>query len=277
MIKRRKFKSLFIGQILISFLVILAVISFFWTPHNPEDINILKKLANPTIENWLGTDPYGRDIFSILMAGTSSTLFTAFIAVIIGTMIGTMLGISSCYSHEYISTTLSKINESVIAFPALLIALIITAIWNGGVHVIITAIAIYNIPIFYRLSRAQTLNLSSSAFIMASQALGQPTLYIIIKHVFPNVLPIIIIHMSSQIAFAILAESGFSYLGLGIQPPHPSWGRMLHDSQTFLFLKPQLAIYPGVMIFIAILAFNLLSDGLRDFLDPHMRKREKMK
>ena len=271
--QRRASASLFIGTTLVALLLAVVAISFVWTPYAATDLDIPNKLQLPSKAHWLGTDSLGRDIASLLMVGSRVSIAVGLIAVGIGIGFGVALGLVAAVRRGWVEELLLRFADFTFAFPALLSAIMLTAIYGPGLVTSVVAIGIFNVPVFIRLTRASALVVRSREFVTAARALGKSELQITLEHVLPNILPILIVQATIQFALAILAEAALSYLGLGTQPPTPSWGRMLNDAQTQLFGAPQLALYPGVAIALTVLGLNLMGDGLRDFFDPRLADR----
>ena len=264
-----------IGAALVAALVALALLSYAWTPYSPYELDIPHKLAPPSRAHWLGTDSLGRDIVSLLIAGSRVSIAVGVIAVGIGMTIGVALGLVAATRRGWVEELVMRGADFTFAFPALLSAIMLTAIYGPGLLTSIVAIGIFNVPVFARITRAGALAVRAREFVLAARALGKGEWRITFEHVLPNVAPALIVQATIQFAIAILAEAGLSYLGLGTQPPTPSWGRMLNEAQQQLFQAPQLAVYPGLAIALSVLGLNLMGDGLRDLLDPRMTKRRR--
>ena len=257
----------------LSFVVIaMAVISFVWTPYEPNAMNARHRLEAPSISHPLGTDQYGRDTLSRVMVGAVNSIVVGLVTVAIGLSLGVLLGLVSAYYGRWADEAIMRFSDLLFGFPAVLTAILITSILGPSAINAMLAIAIFYIPVFARLTRAVSMTLWEREFVAAARASGVSEWAITIRHILPNILSPLIIQGTIQFAVAILAEAGLSYLGLGAQPPHASWGRMLNEAQTFMDISPWMAIFPGVAIALAVLGFNLLGDGLRDTLDPRMVK-----
>ncbi len=264
--------TLICGAVLTLVFFAVAGMSFLWTPEPVDIVNIPARLQTPNLTNWLGTDHFGRDILSMLMVGARTSLAVAIVAVVIGMGLGVPLGlIAAANSGSWLDEVISRTNDLIFAFPSLVIAILITAISGPGAINAIIAIGIFNIPVFARLSRAAALPLWKREFIMAARVAGKSKARISGEHILPNIANLLIVQGTIQFSLGILAEAGLSYVGLGAQPPIPSWGRMLAESQTMITLAPHVAIIPGCAIVLTVLGLNLLGDGLRDRLDPKLR------
>jgi peptide/nickel transport system permease protein len=252
--------------------VAVALVSLVWTPYEVTEIDIAGKLRPPSAAHWLGTDHFGRDVLSMLMVGTHNSVAVALVAVGIGAGFGVPLGALAAARRGWVDELVMRFNDFAFAFPALLSAVMITALLGPGAVNSIIAIGIFNVPVFARLTRGAALVVWKRDYILAARVAGKGATRISVEHVLPNVMSVLIVQVTIQFALAILAEAGLSYLGLGTQPPQPSWGKMLNEAQTLLFLAPQLAIFPGLAIALTVLGLNLFGDGLRDLLDPRLRR-----
>jgi peptide/nickel transport system permease protein len=262
-----------IGAALVAALVALALLSYAWTPHAATELDIPHRLQPPSAAHWLGTDGLGRDIVSLLIVGSRVSIAVGLIAVGIGMGFGVALGLLAAVKRGWIEEAVMRLADFTFAFPALLSAIMLTAIYGPGLVTSIVAIGIFNVPVFARITRASALVVRSREFVLAARALGKGEWRITVEHVLPNIAAILIVQATIQFALAILAEAALSYLGLGTQPPTPSWGRMLNEAQQQLFQAPQLAVYPGVAIALTVLGLNLMGDGLRDIFDPRLTRR----
>ncbi len=265
--------SFAIGLVLTTLLVAVAALSLVWTPHSPYEIDMALRLRAPDASHWLGTDPYGRDIASLLLVGARASIVVGVIAVGIGLVIGVGLGLLAAARRGWVEEALMRVCDFGFAFPAILSAIMLTAVFGPGMVNAIIAIGIYNIPTFARITRASANAVWAREYILAARASGQSTWAITWEHVLPNIASVLVVQATIRFAIAILAEAALSYLGLGTQPPQPSWGRMLSEAQTLLFQAPMLAVYPGVAIALAVLGLNLLGDGLRDLSDPKLARK----
>ena len=263
-------KNFTIGFILSSIVVIAAVASLIWTPYDANRMNAKLRLQGPSWQHPLGTDHYGRDTLSRVMVGAVNSIIVGLMTVAIGLSVGVLLGLASAYYSRWVDEIIMRFSDFLFGFPAVLTAILITSILGPSMINAMLAIGIFYIPVFARLTRAVAMIVWEKEFIVAARAAGISEWSITGRHVLPNILSPLLIQGTIQFAVAILAEAGLSYLGLGAQPPHASWGRMLNEAQTYMSLSPWIAIFPGLAIAWAVLGFNLLGDGLRDTLDPKM-------
>lgn len=265
-------RSFLIGFLITIFVLLLAVLSFAWTPYDVASLVVTDKLKPPSTSHWLGTDHFGRDILSMIMVGARNSIAVALVAVGIGIGLGVPLGCWAAARGGWIDEALMRFTDVVFAFPALLSAVMITAIFGPSSVNAIIAIGIFNIPVFARVARAGALALWPREFILAARAAGKSETLITIEHILPNIINLLLVQGTIQFALGILAEASLSYVGLGAQPPMPSWGRMLFEAQTMMSLAPHMAIFPGLAIVVTVLGLNLLGDGLSDVLDPKLRR-----
>jgi peptide/nickel transport system permease protein len=270
-------KSFAVGFTLTALLVLAAALSLVWTPWPWAEIDIPQKLKPPTLAHWLGTDQLGRDILSLLLVGAQNSIVVGLIAVGIGLVVGVTLGCVAAASRAsgrlWVEELIMRASDFTFAFPALLSAIMLTAIYGPGLVMSIVAIGIFNVPVFARITRGAAHAVWSREYITAARAAGKGPLAITRDHVLPNIASQLIVQATISFATAILAEAALSYLGLGTQPPQPSWGRMLNEAQTLMFQAPLLAVYPGLAIMLSVLGLNLMGDGLRDLLDPKLARR----
>jgi peptide/nickel transport system permease protein len=261
-----------IGFFIILTILTTAFLSFGYTPYDPNRMSLSKRFQSPDASHWLGTDQYGRDILSRVMKGAVNSIIVGVVAVTIGISFGIFLGSLAAFYKKWVDETIMRISDVLYGFPAILSAILITSILGPGIGNSMIAIGIFNIPVFARLTRATSLVLWERDYVTSAKAIGRGNLGIVLNYILPNIRSSLIVQGTVQFAIAILAEAGLSYLGLGTQPPHASWGRMLQEAQTFMGTSPWLAIFPGCAIALAVLGFNLLGDGLRDMLDPKLAK-----
>jgi peptide/nickel transport system permease protein len=271
--RRRLHPSAAIGGTIVAAIVVLALVALVWTPYHatiPSD----QVLAPMSRHHPFGTDEYGRDVLSRLMAGAKLTLYAGAISVLIAVVGGVPLGLAAAAARgSTVDDLLMRLVDLVYAFPALLAAIVLAAAVGASTTSAMLAIGIASIPVFARVTRAASLQVLGSEYVLAARAYRRSTLAILWRHVLPNIRALLIVQASLLYAIAILAEAGLSYLGLGTPPPAPSWGAMVQDAQQYLDRDPLLVFWPGIFIALAVLGFNLLGDGLRDLLDPRLRER----
>ncbi|WP_372885995.1 ABC transporter permease [Shimia sp.] len=265
--------NLSLGLVLILIFFGAALVSLIWTPYDVAALDIPNKLKPPGWPHLMGTDHFGRDVFSMILVGARTSIAVAVVAVGIGMGLGVPLGLTAAARPgSFLDELIMRGNDLVFAFPALLIAIMITAVFGPGAVNAILAIGIFNIPVFARLSRGAALSLWTRDFVLSARVAGKGALRISYEHILPNILNLLIVQGTIQFSLGILAEAGLSYVGLGAQPPIPSWGRMLAESQTMISFAPHLALFPGLAIVLTVLGLNLMGDGLRDLLDPKIRR-----
>lgn len=263
--------ELVVGLVLVVLVVGMALLSYAWTPFDPTAVLSAPPLQAPGWPHVLGTDGMGIDILSRILVGARSAIYVGVIAVGLAAVVGVPLGLLTAQLPRPLAEAVLRATDIAYAFPALLLAILFAAAFGGSTETAMAAIGIASIPAFLRVSRAGALSVLASDFVLAARSCGTPRLAITGRHVLPNIAPLIGVQASVTFALAILAEAALSYLGLGTPPTTPSWGRMLMDAQTYLFNAPLQALWPGLAIAVAVLGFNLVGDGLRDFLDPRLR------
>ncbi|PJI42005.1 ABC transporter permease [Ferrovibrio sp.] len=268
-----KHRSFVVGAVLTGFVLGMALLSLVWTPYSPTAINIRHRMAMPSADYWLGTDSFGRDVLSLILAGAQNSLTVGLLAVGGGLALGSALGLLAAARRGWIEELVMRFADFTFAFPAILSAIMLAAIFGPSTMNSVVAIAIFNIPVFARVVRGSANAIWARDYILAARSAGKGSFRITIEHVLPNILAVIVVQATIQFALAILAEAALSYLGLGTQPPTPSWGRMLNEAQALVFRTPFLAVFPGFAIAIAVLGFNLLGDGLRDLTDPRLSRQ----
>ena len=266
-------RSFVIGLFVTLVVLAMAVVSLFWTPFDVTKLVVADRMQPPSSEHWFGTDHFGRDVLSMIMIGSRNSIAVALVAVGIGMGIGVPLGCWAAARGGWVDEVLMRFNDVVFAFPALLSAVMITAVFGPGAINAIIAIGIFNIPVFARVARAGALSIWPREYILAARAAGKGPARITVEHILPNIANLLLVQGTIQFALGILAEAGLSYVGLGTQPPLPSWGRMLFDAQTVMMVAPWLALFPGCAILLTVLGLNLLGDGISDIFDPRARRR----
>jgi peptide/nickel transport system permease protein len=266
-------RSFVVGAALTLLLLAVAALSLVWSPYPPADIDIPHKLQGPSAAHWLGTDSLGRDVASQLLVGAQATIVVGVFAVLIGFSLGVALGLLASARRGWIEEAVMRLSDFTFAFPALLSAILLGAIYGPGLVTGIVAIGIFNIPVFARVTRGAANAIWAREYVLAARTAGKNRWQITWHHVVPNIASALIVQATNQFATAIIAEAALSFLGLGTQPPMPSWGRMLNDAQSQIFQAPLLAVPSGLAIVLAVLGLNLMGDGLRDLLDPKLARK----
>jgi peptide/nickel transport system permease protein len=251
--------------------IVVAVVANWIAPFGVNDVDVPNALQPPSGEHWFGTDELGRDVLSRVLVATQASMRVAVVSVAFAVVVGVTVGVIAGYRGGWVDTVFMRVVDVMFAFPVLLLALAVVAILGPGTTTTILAIGIVYTPIFARVARASTLSVRVEPFVQMSRAMGTGNLYILARHIIPNIAGPLIVQTSLSLAFAILSEAALSFLGLGIQPPQPSLGRMIFDSQGFVTMAWWMAVFPGAAIVVIVLAFNLVGDGLRDVLDPKQR------
>lgn len=269
--RRRAGTALIItGGALVGVVVLMALISLVWTPQDPTATNAVNRLQGPSAEHWLGTDGLGRDIASMVLSGSRVPLVVGLGTVVVGFIVGVPFGITAAMTDRGAGLWMMRWNDIAQAFPALLLAIILAAVFGPSTTTAMIALGIGLAPGVARVVRSGTLQVLSREFALAARAAGRGPFYLAIRHVLPNIRGILIVQATVGFAIAVLAEAALSFLGLGTPPPTASWGRMLQDGQTVLNVAPLTVLWPGLAVAITVLGFNLLGDGLRDRFDPRM-------
>ncbi|MDZ5711140.1 nickel transporter permease [Jeotgalibacillus haloalkalitolerans] len=268
----KKNKAALIGGYLIVFFIVVAIFGPMLLSKDPNSTDIANKLVGPSAEYWFGTDNFGRDIFTRIIHGMGITLYVGFLSVIIGLVVGVPLGIVSGYYGGRIDNFIMRIMDILLAFPGILLALAIVSVLGGSLQNVIIAVGIFSVPAFARIVRGSTLSVKKLEYIDAVRALGATDFRIIFRHILPNVMSPIIVQATLRIATAVLTAAGLSFLGLGAQPPMPEWGAMLSEGRDYIYDAWHVAFFPGMMIVLVVLAFNIFGDGIRDALDPKMKQ-----
>lgn len=264
---------LVIGGVLVLLVVAAALVSFVWTPHPPMRVLATDPYQMPNGEYWLGTDRLRRDVLTQILLGSRTALYVGLVAVGLAAVVGVPLGILAAMSPGWLGELVMRSNDILLAFPALLLAIMFAALYGGSTRVAMIAIGIATVPAFARITRSGALQVMRSEYVLAARAAGRGPWAIAWRHVLPNVAGLVIVQASVAFAIAILAEAALAYLGLGTPTGQPSWGRMLYESQSTLRSAGHLALIPGAAIALAVLGFNLFGDGLRDYLDPKLEIR----
>lgn len=264
--------SLRVGVIATLVFLLIGFVSVVWTPYPIELIDVGAAMQGPSGAHWLGTDHLGRDLVSLVMKGTLTSFVVAAIAVAIGAAIGVPLGLAAAAWGGPLEWVILRVSDFLFAFPALIIAILITTLFGPSAINAMIAVGIFNISVFARVARGGAMSIKTLDYLAAARLAGLNGWEIAWKHVFPNIVSLLIVQATIQLALGILAEASLSYVGLGTQPPATSLGLMLKDAQTYVLLKPSLALIPGISIVLIVVALNLAGDGLRDLLDPRLRR-----
>jgi peptide/nickel transport system permease protein len=261
--RQPRHSSLTVGAVITGGFLAMAVLALLWTPYDPAALSIVDKLQAPNAQHWFGTDQLGRDVLSLIMAGAKTSVGVAVLAVLIGAGIGVPLGLLAAAHRGGTEEFIMRGNDLVFAFPALLLAILITAVFGPGAVNAVIAIGIFNVPVFARITRAGALQQWTQDYTLAARVAGKGSIRISWEHILPNLFALLLVQATIQFSLGIITEAGLAYVGLGAQPPTPSWGRMLNDAQTLTALAPYLAWFPGVAILLFVLGLNLLGEGLR--------------
>lgn len=268
---RRLPANALIGIVLIGILLVVSLVQLFWTPYDPMQLNFTARLKAPSPEFLLGTDEFGRDVLSRLMVGATTSVTICLLTVALALSMGTAIGLLSGYVRGWADRTIMTFNDALLAFPGMLLALGLLAVFGANQYGIIFALGIAYTPSVARVVRGAVLSLREREFIQASRTMGNGELYTMWRHVLPNCLAPLIVLSTSMFGWALLSESALSFLGLGVPPPAPTWGNMLAAGRPFIEQASWLGIFPGLCISLTLLGINLLGDALRDRLDPQMR------
>ena len=268
----RRNKMAVVGLVIIAFIILAAILAPYVAPHDPlkQDFRMLRKSISA--QHWFGTDQLGRDILSRIICGAGITLKIAFSAVLIGFAIGTVIGLIGGYYGNKIDLAILYVTDILLAFPGILLALAVVAILGPSVIGVVVAAGFSSIPQFIRMTRSVVLSEKQKDYVMAARATGENNTSIMLRYILPNCLAPLMVLFSLRLAVVVLIAAGLSFLGLGVQPPSPEWGAMLNEGRAYLQTAPLISIFPGLAIMILVLAFNLLGDGLRDALDPRMKR-----
>jgi len=274
----RRFSRVFFGRPLVIFgfavillLIITAALAPLFAPYDPYLPDLEKRLVGPSPGHWLGTDTIGRDTLSRVIYGTRTSLLIGLVAIGIAAAIGLTLGLVAVYYGRWAYTNIMRVIDAIMAFPMILLALVIAALLGGGLVNVIIALGVSMMPSYARLMSAQVMSIKQTDYIMAEKSLGSGNSRIMVRHILPNCLPPLIVLVTLMLGATILAEAGLSFLGVGIEPPTAAWGAMVSEGREYLVTDPILSIAPGAAIMLVVFAFNMVGDGLRDALDPRLR------
>jgi peptide/nickel transport system permease protein len=260
--------NLIMGLLILSSFVLLMLLSFFYTPHDVNVMSVANKLQSPNGVHWFGTDEFGRDIFSRIMKGTQTAFFVGAVTVCIGIFFGTLIGGIAGYVGGWIDEIFMRLMDALMAFPGIILALMLVAVFGPGMLNTSIALGIIAIPTIARIARSGFIQHKEFEYVLSAKLVGVKPFNIMFKHILPNISSPLIVAASVSFAIAMLAEASLSYLGLGVQPPDPSWGRMLRDSQSYLASAPWYTYAPGIAITLMVLGFYMLSNAIRDIMDP---------
>jgi peptide/nickel transport system permease protein len=260
-----------VGMVISTVVVLAAIFGPGLAPYDPVAINLSDRFQPPSREHLMGADHLGRDIFTRVLYGARISLQVGIVSVALGTLVGLILGALAGYVGGRLDTAIMAVMDAIYAFPAILLALVLVAVFQPGLVTVMTAIAIVRIPIFARTVRGSVLSERENEYVDAARSIGQRSLFLMTKHILPNITAPLIVVTTTYFATAIVVEASLSFLGLGVPPPAASWGTMLNDGRRFMESAPHIVIFPGIAISLTVLGFNLLGDGLRDVLDPRLK------
>jgi peptide/nickel transport system permease protein len=260
-----------LGFILILFLFITAICAPWMAPYPPNGIDMAQTLAKPSSEHWLGTDNLGRDVLSRIIYGARTSLIIAVGATALSVILGEILGLIAAYFGRAVFQIIMRLIDALMAIPMLLVALIMASLLGGGVKNVILALGIGMLSVHARMMCAQALSIQQNDYILATRSMGAGHIRMMIRHIFPNAFPALVVVITVGLGAVILAEAGLSYLGVGVMPPYPAWGGMISDGYKYILSNPALALSPGLAIMLVVFGFNMMGDGLRDALDPRLR------
>jgi len=272
--KFRKQRVAVVAGLFIVLLVALALVAPWIVPYDAENYFDYDSLnAAPSLQHWFGVDPLGRDILSRILMGSRISLTAGFVSVAVGAIVGTAMGLVAGYYEGWWDRIIMRLCDVLFAFPGILLAIGIVAILGGGMVNVIIAVAIFSIPTFARLVRGNTLALKHLTFVEAARSIGASNWTIVMRHIFPGTIAAVVVYFSLRIGTSIITAASLSFIGMGAQPPTPEWGAMLNEARADMMTSPHVAVFPSLAIFLTVLAFNLLGDGLRDALDPKIDRR----
>jgi glutathione transport system permease protein len=272
--KFRKHHVAVIAGLFVVFLVAIALAAPWIVPYDAENFFDYDSLnALPSLKHWFGVDPPGRDIFSRILMGSRISLTAGFVSVAAGAIVGTAMGLVAGYYEGWWDRIIMRVCDVLFAFPGILLAIGIVAILGGGIVNVIIAVAVFSIPTFARLVRGNTLALKHLTFVEAARSIGASDWTIVTRHIFPGTIAAVVVYFSLRIGTSIITAASLSFIGMGAQPPTPEWGAMLNEARADMMTSPHVALFPSLAIFLTVLAFNLLGDGLRDALDPKIDRK----
>lgn len=268
----RNHPQLVAGLLAAAAFALLGLVSLWWTPYPIDVVAISRRFAAPSAAHWLGTDHLGRDMLSLVMSGTLTSFVVAALGVLIGVGIGVPMGLAAVAWGGPVEWLVLRLSDLTFAFPAVIVAILIATLAGPGESNAVIAIGVFNIPVFARVARGGALSIATQDFVAAAQLAGLGPAAIALRHLLPNIMSLLIVQGTIQLSLGILAEAGLSYIGLGTQPPATSLGLMLRDSQSLFFIHPWLSLVPGLVIVLIVIALNIAGDGLRDAMDPRLKR-----
>jgi ABC-type dipeptide/oligopeptide/nickel transport system permease subunit len=260
-----------VGLVLIVFLILTAIFAPWLAPYPPNDIDMAQTLAKPSAEHWLGTDNLGRDVLSRIIYGARTSMIIAVGATAVSVILGESLGLIAAHFGGIVFQIIMRLIDALMAVPMLLVALIMASLLGGGVRNVILALGVGMLPVHARMMCAQAVTVKQNDYILAARAMGMSDLRMMFQEIVPNAFPALVVVITVGLGAVILAEAGLSFLGVGVMPPYPAWGRMISDGYKYILSNPALALSPGVAIMLVVFGFNMMGDGLRDALDPRLR------
>jgi peptide/nickel transport system permease protein len=260
-----------LGMVIIIFFMIAAIFAPWLAPYNPDKIDMNNALLQPGKAHWLGTDPLGRDTLSRVIYGTRVSMLIGLVVVVSGSIVGMTIGLIAGYFGGWVHAIIMRLMDALMAFPMLILALLIATLLGGGINNVIFALAFAMLPVYARLMCGQVITIKENDYILAGHSMGASNMRIMLRHLAPNCFPPLIVMMTMMLGTTILAEAGLSFLGIGVQPPTPTWGNMVNDGRQYLLSNPILSFAPGLAIMLVVYGFNMIGDGLRDALDPQLR------
>jgi peptide/nickel transport system permease protein len=260
-----------LGMVIIIFFVIAAAFASWLAPYNPDKIDMNNALLQPGKAHWLGTDSLGRDTLSRTIYGTRISMMIGLVVVVLSAIVGMTLGLIAGYFGGWVHAIIMRLIDTLMAFPMLILALLIAVLLGGGVNNVVLALSLVMVPAYARLMCGQVISVKENDYILAGRAMGASHRRIMLRHLAPNCFPPLIVMMTMMLGTTILAEAGLSFLGIGVEPPTPTWGNMVNDGRQYLMTNPVLSFAPGLAIMLMVYAFNMVGDGLRDALDPQLR------
>jgi glutathione transport system permease protein len=267
---RKKRLALAAGGIIVV-VILAALLAPLIAPYDPTIPDYASVLAGPSLSHPAGTDVFGRDILSRIIWGARVSLSVGFVSVFLGGLVGVALGLASGFLGGWADSLAMRFCDVLLAFPGILLAIAVVAVIGPGISNVIYAIAVFSMPVFARLTRGSTLALKQAVYVQAARSIGVSKLVLVLRHILPGTLPGVIVYLSLRVGTSILTAAALSFIGLGAQPPSPEWGAMLSDGRSYLGVADHLTLFPGIAIFVTVLAFNLLGDGLRDALDQKLQ------